>query len=182
MLDSYQQITLPVTFCILASEALHVLLVPTWDYCQPFLKINSLRKFRLALINEHYRYFSRWWIFHLVLLSDLIVVLFTAWYDYQVLFFARMSLTGALFYFIFSLVPIIYLFASCHRLWQQVTQRSELDMSHFSYIMVLFSKQYSKIWLMIKIIIHTACKARGLHLNFRIISGIRFRFIPRCSW
>lgn len=106
MLDSYQQITLPVTFCILASEALHVLLVPTWDYCQPFLKINSLRKFRLALINEHYRYFSRWWIFHLVLLSDLIVVLFTAWYDYQVLFLIfcsnEFNWCFILFYFFFS--------------------------------------------------------------------------------
>lgn len=106
VLDSYQQITLPVTFCILASEALHVLLVPTWDYCQPFLKINSLRKFRLALINEHYRYFSRWWIFHLVLLSDLIVVLFTAWYDYQVLFLIfcsnEFNWCFILFYFFFS--------------------------------------------------------------------------------
>lgn len=106
VLDSYQQITLPVTFCILASEALHVLLVPTWDYCQPFLKINSWRKFRLALINEHYRYFSRWWIFHLVLLSDLIVVLFAAWYDYQVLFLIfcsnEFNWCFILFYFFFS--------------------------------------------------------------------------------
>lgn len=70
------------------------------------LKINSLRKFRLALINEHYRYFSRWWIFHLVLLSDLIVVLLTAWYDYQVLFLIfcsnEFNWCFILFYFFFS--------------------------------------------------------------------------------